>query len=212
MLIRRRAEDVVTREVAKRGGLSGGVGRVAPHTTVAADPGVVVVVDEGTGGREGGASAPVASDGVGSATATPGGATSAESAVVPASSTATDPPEPLAASSSAQRSESDVVIPPPDVDALQQLQQQISLDPSLAPSLSLPGSGTAHHRGGRVFNLAAERSRRAQLDRLGGGGSACRATHGRGAASQAQEGRKARDAGRIGDGLERWRRRPRHDG
>ncbi|KAL3817751.1 hypothetical protein ACHAXA_010971 [Cyclostephanos tholiformis] len=158
VLIRRRAEAIVAGEAARRQS-SGGEGGTAPPP-VAAD--LAVVVGEGPRGGDGGASATVASDGVGSAKTA-----SAAAVAVPVPSNAIEPPELPAESASAtkqqQQSESDAVISPAEVFALQ---QQISLDPSLVPSLSLPGSGTAHHRGGRVFNLAAERARRAQLDRL----------------------------------------------
>ncbi|KAL3782630.1 LOW QUALITY PROTEIN: hypothetical protein ACHAW5_001774 [Stephanodiscus triporus] len=107
-----------------------------------------------------------------------GGGGSAESTAAPASSTAADskslaPSAPAAAAAQQQqqqqqqRSESEPVIPPSEVEAVQQLHRQISVDPALVPPLSVPGSGTAHHRGGaRAFDLAAERARRAELDRL----------------------------------------------
>ncbi len=64
------------------------------------------------------------------------------------------------------------------IEALQRTHRHVSLDPSLAPPLSLPATGTSTHRlrgngeggggGGKgaVFDLAAERARRAHLDRL----------------------------------------------
>ena len=70
------------------------------------------------------------------------------------------------------------------IEALRRTHQHVSLDPSLAPPLSLPATGTSTHRlrgnggggaaaaasgnfvKGAVFDLAAERARRAHLDRL----------------------------------------------
>ena len=158
VLIQRRAEAIVAREVAKlSGGGEGALPAVGP-----------AVVGEGPGG--GGDAATIASGGAGSASTAEQGSSTAESAAAPASSTVkaeSKLPAPSAAAAAArQQSESDPVFPPAEIEALQQLHHQISLDPALAPPLAVPETGTAHHRGGRVFDLAAERARRAQLDRL----------------------------------------------
>jgi DNA methyltransferase 1-associated protein 1 len=67
------------------------------------------------------------------------------------------------------------------IDALHRTHRQVTIDPSLVPPLSLPATGTSTHRlrgsggggagagnviKGAVFDLPAERARRAHLDRL----------------------------------------------
>ena len=56
-------------------------------------------------------------------------------------------------------------LPTAEIDALQKSHAQTSTQPSLAPPMSLPATGTAHQPGTKIFDLAAERARRAQLDR-----------------------------------------------
>ena len=56
-------------------------------------------------------------------------------------------------------------LPTAEIDALQKSHAQTSTQPSLAPPMSLPATGTAHQTGTKIFDLAAERARRAQLDR-----------------------------------------------
>jgi len=56
-------------------------------------------------------------------------------------------------------------LPAAEIDALQKSHAQTSTQPSLAPPMSLPATGTAHQPGTKTFDLAAERARRAQLDR-----------------------------------------------
>ncbi|KAL7467272.1 hypothetical protein ACHAXS_007533 [Conticribra weissflogii] len=55
-------------------------------------------------------------------------------------------------------------IHPSEVEGLKQIHQQTSLHPSLAPPLSIPGTGTVHRGNGKPFDLSAERARRRQLD------------------------------------------------
>ena len=56
-------------------------------------------------------------------------------------------------------------LPAAEIDALQKSHSQTSTQPSLAPPMSLPATGTAHQPGTKIFDFAAERARRAQLDR-----------------------------------------------
>jgi len=56
-------------------------------------------------------------------------------------------------------------LPAAEICALQKSHAQTSTQPSLAPPMSLPATGTAHQPGTKIFDLAAERARRAQLDR-----------------------------------------------
>jgi len=55
-------------------------------------------------------------------------------------------------------------IHPTEVDGLKQIHHQTSLHSSLAPPLSIPGTGTAYRGNGKPFDLSAERARRRQLD------------------------------------------------
>jgi len=77
------------------------------------------------------------------------------------SAAATGDSRPLATSSTQQQPS----LPPAEAEALRTTQQLTALHPSLAPPLSLPGTGTAH-RGAKMFDLAAERARRGHLDRI----------------------------------------------
>ncbi|KAL7531740.1 hypothetical protein ACHAXR_004209, partial [Thalassiosira sp. AJA248-18] len=169
ILAQRRVEEVMAREVAKLGG--GG--------------GPVVGGDTSTSG---GATATAASAAVGAAGIAPGPAAvgaaapaanttvkveNADAPTTGAAVTATNDfkPTPTPSSSTStqqQQQPSTALLPPDQVQALQTAHQLTTLHPSLAPPLSLPATGTAthHHRGAKLFDLAAERARRAQLDRI----------------------------------------------
>ena len=86
-------------------------------------------------------------------------------------STTTIDAKPTIPSSSSTTDQQQEVAPvkpsPAEVEALQQSHAQTILHPSMAPPLSLPATGTAQHvRGTKMFDLGAERARRAQLDRV----------------------------------------------
>ncbi|KAL7542997.1 hypothetical protein ACHAWF_007296, partial [Thalassiosira exigua] len=57
-------------------------------------------------------------------------------------------------------------ISPAEAAALRASRDLSALHPSLAPSLARPAAGTAHVRGSKTFDLAAERARRNQADRI----------------------------------------------
>ena len=158
ILAQRRAEEVMTTEVAK----------LAPSTTQAADP-VTQITTVAPSKPAAVASSNVKTE----ITTTAANVATATTTTDAQSSTATDTkqslaPPPSTATTSDAITEPPLTskLPPPEADALQKAHAQTALHPSMAPPLSLPATGTAHHRGTKVFDLAAERTRRAQLDRI----------------------------------------------
>jgi len=159
ILAQRRAEAVMAREVAK---LSQGVAGQVGGGEVGASSGV-----DGAAGQPAVAvaAAPVVGSSVAKAekdenVASAAATSTGDSKPPPSTTTQPQPTQPQPPQQQQQSK-----LPPAEVQALKAIQQQTSLHPTLAPPLSLPATGTAH-RGAKQFDLAAERARRAQLDRI----------------------------------------------
>ena len=156
ILAQRRAEAVMAKEVAKLGGTAATSG-VAGQGTVAAAGGEasagVIAIATGSAVV---ASAQPSSGGV---------AVKVENATAPAVKASAALSAVNKAPSDPSSSQEQSTIPPAEAQALQTTQQLISHNPALAPPISLPATGTAH-RGAKLFDLAAERTRRINLDRI----------------------------------------------
>ena len=172
VIAQRRVEAVMVTEVAK----------VAEGTETTKTTSAAATSQEGGEGKEAntGAALPGVGDGANATEAIAEAAVPARpESIVSSSSVVADAAknegsnassEPTASISTAQQEQREEqkppVMPPAEMDALRSSQKLTSLDPILAPPLSLPATGTAHHRGTKMFDLAAERARRNQLDRL----------------------------------------------
>jgi len=155
ILAQRRVEVVMAREAANLTG--GAAAAVVVSGSGVAEP----AVGSGAGGATPANASAVASGPVVDAVASSSSSAANTGNDALRSTAATSDFRPLAPSSTQQQTS----LPPAEAEALRTTQQLTALHPSLAPPLSLPGTGTAH-RGAKMFDLAAERARRAHLDRI----------------------------------------------